>query len=398
MALVQRAVSAPGDLYVADNNTLSIFRVTPAGSKNTFAAGFYQPRSLAFDSEGNLFGADSGSCVCLDPPCDCPPSMIFKLTPDGTKSTFANLGSSDVFGLAFDGIGNLFVSTGIDILNFAPDGARSTFVSDLYGVWALAFDKLGNLYAAVNASGANSVMKFTPGGDASPFVIFSGPGQSITAMAFDNAGNLFAQRGDAILKISPDGEQDTFATGDFQSALAFDSEGNLFAGLIAFNASEAGIVKFAPDGMQSTFVFGPLSPSALAFEPVTEKLRNLSARGLVGTEDGVLIGGFIVGGSALANNAVLVRAIGPSLTQAGVTNALADPTLELHNASGALIASNDDWQDEQKTEITATGLAPTDSNESAIYATLPAGGYTAVVRGANDTTGVALVEVYSIAQ
>jgi hypothetical protein len=81
-----------------------------------------------------------------------------------------------------------------------------------------------------------------------------------------------------------------------------------------------------------------------------------------------------------------------------VANPLADPTLELHNASGAIVASNDDWQETQEAQIAATGLAPTDPNESAIYATLPAGNYTGVVRGAGDTTGTALVEVYSITQ
>jgi hypothetical protein len=157
-------------------------------------------------------------------------------------------------------------------------------------------------------------------------------------------------------------------------------------------------LKFAPDGTKSTFASGLEGNAYLAFEPVTEKLRNISARGLVGTGDDVLIGGFIVGGSALANNGVVARAIGPSLTGAGVTNALSDPTLELHNSSGVIIASNDDWQDSQEDQITASGLAPSDPNESAIYATLPAGNYTAVVRGANDTTGVALVEIYSVGQ
>ena len=98
----------------------------------------------------------------------------------------------------------------------------------------------------------------------------------------------------------------------------------------------------------------------------------------------------------LATNAVVVRALGPSLSQAGVSNALADPTLELHDSSGTVITSNDDWQDTQKEQINATGLAPTDPNESAIYAALPTGAYTAVVRGTNDTTGTALVEVYSV--
>lgn len=119
---------------------------------------------------------------------------------------------------------------------------------------------------------------------------------------------------------------------------------------------------------------------------------------MVETGDNVLIGGFIVGGNALANDSVVVRALGPSLFQAGVINPLQDPVLELHNASGATIASNDDWQDSQKGQIVASGLAPGDPNESAIFATLPAGNYTAVVHGANDTISVALVEIYSLSQ
>ena len=102
-----------------------------------------------------------------------------------------------------------------------------------------------------------------------------------------------------------------------------------------------------------------------------------------------------MGGNTLANNAVVLRAIGPSLANFGIVNPLQDPILELRNSSGALIASNNNWQDTQRAQILASGLAPTHPRESAIYATLPAGAYTGIVRGANDTSGVALVEVYS---
>jgi len=91
-----------------------------------------------------------------------------------------------------------------------------------------------------------------------------------------------------------------------------------------------------------------------------------------------------------------VRAIGPSLTQYGVSGALADPTLELHDGSGTLIYQNDDWQSSQPQEVSATGLAPQDIHESAIVQTLQPGNYTAIVRGKNNTTGVALVEVYNL--
>ena len=129
------------------------------------------------------------------------------------------------------------------------------------------------------------------------------------------------------------------------------------------------------------------------------KLANISTRGQVLTDNDVMIGGVIVVGPAPQK--VIVRAIGPSFGSAGVTGALQDPTLELHNSDGTLIDSNDNWQDTQKTEIIATGLQPTNDRESAIVATLPSSssgiGYTAIVRGVNGTTGIALVEFYALA-
>jgi hypothetical protein len=132
-------------------------------------------------------------------------------------------------------------------------------------------------------------------------------------------------------------------------------------------------------------------------------LGNISTRAFVQTGDNVMIGGFIVKGTQPKK--VIVRAIGPELTQYGVSNVLANPTLELHDGSGALIASNDNWVStiiggiittNQVAEIRASGHAPTDGRESAIIADLPAGNYTAIVRGVNNTTGVALVEVYDL--
>ncbi len=124
------------------------------------------------------------------------------------------------------------------------------------------------------------------------------------------------------------------------------------------------------------------------------KIANISTRGEVGTGDNVMVGGFIV--SEDEPTKVLIRAIGPSLADAGVTGALQNPTLELHSANGDLIASNDDWRTTQKADILATTIPPTDDRESAIVATLPPAAYTAVVRGKNNTSGVALVEIYNL--
>jgi len=115
----------------------------------------------------------------------------------------------------------------------------------------------------------------------------------------------------------------------------------------------------------------------------------------VETGDNVLIAGFIVQGSG--NKRLIVRGIGPSLTAFGVGDALQDPTLELHDGAGALIASNDNWPDNTNAaEIVTTGLAPTNVKESALLVTIPPSAYTAVLRGKNNSTGVGLVEVYDL--
>jgi hypothetical protein len=143
---------------------------------------------------------------------------------------------------------------------------------------------------------------------------------------------------------------------------------------------------------------------ATAATTVTEPtLTNISTRALVQTGDNVVIGGFFVQGAPPKR--VIIRAIGPDLTQYGIPNALANPTLELYDGTGALIASNNNWVTtiiggiitaSQVHEIQASGYAPGDPFDSAIIADLPTGNYTAIVRGVNTMTGVALVEVYDL--
>ena len=138
-------------------------------------------------------------------------------------------------------------------------------------------------------------------------------------------------------------------------------------------------------------------------QPSQASLSNISTRSFVQTGEHVMIGGFIVQGSGPKR--VIIRAIGPELTQFGIPDALANPRLELHNRSGTLIASNDNWQNtilggiingNQVVDIQNSGHAPTEATESAIIADLQPGNYTAIVRGVNNTVGVALVEVYDL--
>ncbi|MGI8481346.1 MAG: hypothetical protein ACR2MF_04680 [Chthoniobacterales bacterium] len=126
------------------------------------------------------------------------------------------------------------------------------------------------------------------------------------------------------------------------------------------------------------------------------QLANISTRGFIDTGDNVMIGGFISGDDT-GSDRMVVRAIGPSLASAGVSGALLDPVLELHDVSGTTVARNDDWQsDPNASQVQTAGLAPKDSRESALYIVVPPAAYTAIVRGKNNTTGIGLVEVYNL--
>ena len=130
------------------------------------------------------------------------------------------------------------------------------------------------------------------------------------------------------------------------------------------------------------------------------KLSNISARAFVGGADNVLIGGVTIDGNGSTNRSapLIVRAIGPSLAEFGVTDPLYDPTLALFDGNGTLLALNDDWADDpsQAGQIVASGFAPKSAVESAIVALLPAGNYTAIVRGRNGSEGVALFDAYQL--
>jgi hypothetical protein len=177
------------------------------------------------------------------------------------------------------------------------------------------------------------------------------------------------------------------------------------------NSQEIALSGFAPTNPSESALLATLTPGAYTailrganqtigtavvetydLDPAANsKLANISTRAWVQTGDNVLIGGLIVMGQASAD--VIVRAIGPSLTVAG---AMVDPTLDLRDGNGAALAFNDNWRLTQQSAISATGLQPTRDAESAILISLPPGTYTAIVRGANAATGVAVIEVYHL--
>jgi hypothetical protein len=175
-------------------------------------------------------------------------------------------------------------------------------------------------------------------------------------------------------------------------------------GIPPTNDLESAIVATLAPGAYSAIVRGNNNASGIALveaydldQDALSTLANISTRAFVGTGDNIVIAGFVVGGRGETDDLAL-RGIGPSLTAAGVPDALADPTLDLRDGNGALLVANNDWQDDpaQAAELTAAGLAPTNNLESGITVTLPPGLYTVLLAGRNNGTGVGLVEVYDL--
>jgi arylsulfate sulfotransferase len=171
----------------------------------------------------------------------------------------------------------------------------------------------------------------------------------------------------------------------------------LHARILGLDADETVIFEYQYQTAGCTAVFNavPLHLESTAFPAVGPQSLNISTRGLVAPAEGALIAGFIVTGTE--SKTVVLRGLGPSLGENGLTGALADPVISLFDANGGLVATNDDWQSGPDAgQIAADGLAPTDAAEAALRATLAPGAYTAVVSGKNSAAGIGLVEVYDL--
>ena len=232
-------------------------------------------------------------------------------------------------------------------------------------------------------------------GDVAKRVVFRAIGPSLAAFGIANP------LADPVLELH--GADGTLITMNDNWKSTQESEIEA-TGLQPSNDLESAIISTLDPGSYTAIVSGKNGTVGVGLvegydvdQTANSQLANISTRGFVETGTNVMIGGFILGGGG-KEVSVVVRALGPSLTPFGVTGALADPTLELHDENGAVIQSNDNWKDTQQTEIEATGLQPTNDLESAIFRTLAPGAYTAIVSGSGDLTGVALVEVYRLSE
>jgi hypothetical protein len=232
-------------------------------------------------------------------------------------------------------------------------------------------------------------------GSAPKHVVIRAIGPSLTQFGF-TASEVLA---DPTLEVHGPGSFGTIINNNWKDTQETQIRAD---GLAPTNDLEAAIDVNLPPGAYTAVVRGNGTGVGVATVEVYDldtaaasRLANLSTRAFVQTGGNVVIAGFILGNNG-GDDRIVVRGIGPSLSSFGVPNPLQDPTLELRDGNGALLVANNDWQDNptQAAEITAAGLAPSNTKESAIAASLPPGLYTAILAGQNNGTGVGLVEVY----
>lgn len=269
----------------------------------------------------------------------------------------------------------------------AAQGLAATSANQLFTVDIVA--TFANISTRLNVQTVDNVLI---GG----FIVTGDGAKRVMVRAVGPSTALPGVLADPVLEFYDGAGQLVAASDNWEDAP--NSQEMMDSGLAPTDEAEAAILTSVDPGNYTAIVQGAGGSTGIGLVEVYDleagsdsKLANISTRGFVQTDDDVMIGGLILTGSDPAD--VIVRAIGPSLA---VPGPLANPTLELRDANGGLLAANDDWRSTQEQEILATNLAPASDLESAILRTLPAASYTAIVRGVNGTTGIALVEAYNL--
>lgn len=414
------AATPDGTLYVTDSANQTIRKITPAGEVTTFAgkpgsrgsadgtgntARFHLGESngcyancggggfavskitggIAVDSTGNVFVADSLN------------HTVRKITPAGVVTTIAGLagtpgtadgtGSGARFnqpnGLIVDGAGYVYLA---DTLNSTIRVGGPTAVAQSQNI---------STRGRVQVSDGALIAGFIVTGSVPKKVAVRALGPTLAN--FNVAGFL----PDPTLELRDSAGGQLVANDNWMEAAS--AEEVQAAGLAPANRVESAfVISLAPNQTYTAIVRGNGTDAGVALVEVYDLnpaadslLANLSSRALVASGSDVMIGGFILAGGS-GSDKVVVRALGPSLAQFGISNPLPDPTLQLHNGNGALVASNDDWKDSDQAGIQSTGLAPSHTFESAIVSTFAPGNYTAIVAGKNADAGIGLVEIYNL--
>jgi len=393
-----RGVTVDGSLnvYVADTANNAIRKITPGGLVTTLvglagsfgsadgtgsAARFFTPFAVAVDGAGTVFVADTDN------------QLIRQVTSSGNVIT---LGGSPLVAGSTDGLAsaarfNAPQGIAVDVLNrlYVGDTANNTI---RLGQVAATARLLNISTRALVQTGDNVLIAgFIIGGNSPKRILIRGLGVSTNLPGAMPNPRIELHQGSPTIAENDDWQTASNSAdipADFRPADPRES--------VIFTTVQPGTytVVVQPSGSTATGL-GLVELYDFDDLTATAQLKNLATRGFVQAGDNVMIGGFITRGGN-ARTQVVVRAVGPSLQPAGVANALANPTLDLRDGNGVRIRFNDNWRDEQQEALQASGLAPSSELESAIFADLPAGLYTAIVAGSNGTSGVGLVEIYNL--
>jgi uncharacterized repeat protein (TIGR03803 family) len=382
---------ADGNLYgVADYPAIrSLFKVTPAGVRSTVytftATNGTGPSLLTPSTDGNIYGTTQTAGIPKA-------GSIFKIDPAGQVTTYT-----------FDG-----AATGgspsqvFEAENHNLYGATATGGASNHGtIFRLNMDpprNLLNISTRLQVLTSDKVLigGFIINGTDPKKIIIRGIGPSLSGVgAVLQNPTLELHQGSITIATNDDWKENQSQveattippTNDFESAIVTTLNPGAYTAVLAGKDNGTGV------GVVEVYDLAPAANS---------KLANISTRGFVDSGSNVMIGGLIVdGGTGGGFARVILRAIAPSLAASGIQGVLPDPTLELHNASGAIIASNDNWKTRsdgtsQQGEIEATSVPPSNDAESALVQNLAPGNYTAIVRGTGNTSGIAVVEAYTL--
>ena len=419
-----------------DSDMPKIRKYTNGGVLLGTLATFEAPiRELTRDRAGNLY-ATSGSSV-------------FRVTPEGVKTTVATVVGQTLYGLTVDPAGNLFVSTDESaVYKFPAAGGGAVLFASLVQPYHMGSDAAGNIYVS-GRSGSSS------NGQAFIYRLSPDGGSTVAAGAQRSEGNDgfygfdiepprgkplnistrvqvhtgddaliggFIITGSAGKKVMLRAIGPSLAKAGITGALQdptlelYNSSGTFLngnddwkdtqpsvimaTGIAPTDERESSLVITLGTGSFTVVVRGKGQTTGVGLvevydldPPADAQLANISTRGRVETGDSVMIGGFIVGANGVRG---IVRAIGPSLAEAGIQNPLSNPIVSVRDSNGTEIARNDNWQTTQRAEIEGTGIPPQHLRESAYVGYFRPGSYTAVVSGYGGASGVGLVEFYNL--
>jgi sugar lactone lactonase YvrE len=411
------AVDAAGNVYVSDTNNETIRVITPAGVVTTLAgkatmggsadgtgaaAQFALPEGIALDASGDLYVADTAH------------DSIRKVTPSGVVTTFAGTlgdpGSADgtgaaarfyfPAGLAMDGGGNLFVADSYNdtIRRITPSGAVTTLAGT------------PGMSGYTGASGAtalfNNPLGIAVDGSGNVYVADTNNGR-IRKGSVDGTPRIHTQPADQLVAAGASATFSAVASGSAALSYQWNFNGVAIPGATSpsytvtnVQAPNAGSYTVTIADGDGSVMSAAASLSVSSGNPTT-RLVNLSTRAQVGPDGDIIVAGFVIAGSN--REQLLVRGVGPGLTQFGVAGALARPSLGVYDSSGNQVASNSGWGSNSNpgqiasvaSQVGAFPLA-SGSADCALLVNLPAGQYTAQISGLNGTTGIALAEVYEV--